>query len=230
MIIRASIVAALSVFLLAGCGASPAVTDGQPPFAEIRNLASGLALWHFNSSKTVDGILFTAYKLNVPVTANDLNVILGENERTRLQRIHGIEHSLFEQFGVRALIEFRVRHARAVADLWVESAGRKGIDTTLGKAHLAIAAQYLELGVDSLETIPTAWYCWSAIGCSATEWSDTPSLILLDSAILAEGQSAVKNLTLFARTTSTSAAELTRIREQASVWEGKVYAALEALP
>jgi hypothetical protein len=237
MRIRNPIVAVLAFFSLlagvlglAGCAASSVVPDGQTPYEEIRNLASGLALWHFNSSRAVDGILFTAHKLNVQITASDLNVILDEDERKRLQRIDGIERSLSDQFGVRALLEFKVRHARAVADLWVEAAGRTGIDTSLGKAHLAIAAQYLNLGVRSLETIPTAWYCWSAIGCTVTERSATPSLIPMDPALLAEGLAAADNLARFSQSPSTSAAELTRIRDQASAWEGKLYAALEALP
>jgi hypothetical protein len=232
MRIRTTIVAVFAVFtllILAGCGSSPGA-DGKPPYGEIRNLATGLALWHVNSTGSVDGILYTAGKLHVQVTKNDLNVILDEDERKRMQRIDGIERSIFEQYGVIALVEFRIRHARAVSDLWVESANRTGLDSTLGRAMLGIAAQYLEEGVQTLDTVPTEWHCWLAAGCNPTAWSEASTLLEFDPALFTDGMAAVESLLSFSRTGSPSTADLPRVREPASIWEGKVYAALEALP
>jgi hypothetical protein len=236
MRIRNSIVAVLAIFSLlagvlglAGCGSSP-VNDGKPPYGDIRNLATGLAFWHFNSTSSISGILAGADNLKISLSADDLNHILDEDEKKRMHRIHGVEHSVLELYGVRAMAEFRVRHDRAVADLWVEAASREGLGSTLGRADLLIAAQYLQEAADNLAFLPSAWYCWAPAGCDITEVADARTMIPMSPGLHDEGMAAVEELTRFSQSASPRMDELMPIREKISTWEGKVHAALEALP
>jgi hypothetical protein len=219
----------------AGCAPAAPLSSSAPtrsgqanqdiPFDLIEKLAVDMAVWHFDSSGDVDGILADAQALGITLSAQDLNCILDEDERKRLWRVGAAEYNVGRLFGEEAQAFFKVRHYVYLAGLWenvVDTAGT----LTERKGYIMIVGGNIGIAARVLREVPSRWDCWDVTACEPRP-PMRPVTFSLDEEIILEGEKISTDLLDLSRLADPSLEVFHPIMEKAFAWDIRVREVLE---
>lgn len=229
--------ALIGVIGFAGCGPATPPSDSTHsrsgpadrdiPFDLIRKLAVDMAVWHFDSSDDVDGILADAQALGIALSAQDLNCILDEDERKRLWRVGAAEYNVGRLFGEEAQAFFKVQHYISLAGLWVE-----GIDAALSlterQGYLMIVGGNIGIAARVLREVPSRWDCWDVTACEPRP-PMRPVTFLLDEDMILKGEKISADLLDLSRLADPGLEAFHQLMEKALAWKLEVCEALERI-
>ena len=217
---------------VAGTGLTPravgTLSPGEIPFGLIQEFAIDLSLWHFQSVNEIEHILAEAQELNLPFKTTNLNDILDEDERKRLQRIDAMEHGISQLYGDQALALFRVRHNTNLAVLWLDQAAQAGVSEVARKSSIGVAVSYMKTAVRSVTYVPAGWVCWSQTGCNPGPAERKVGWSRLDESVVSTGEEMIVELEQVSGSDSADLDVLQRLRQAILAWAQLTGEALEA--